>query len=622
MKENIKQYHSKKMFTANEIKPAGWLKKQLRIQADSLSGNLDKMWPDIRDSRWIGGDRDGWERVPYWLDGFIPLAWLLDDDDLKARAKKYMDAIMDGQKADGWICPCEDKDRWHYDMWAAILIAKVLTVYADCSKDKRAETAVYKVMQNLAHHLKGTTLFNWGAARGFEAMIALNWLMEKNTEPWMKELAITIKSQSTDYEYVFDNWKDQMPKAEWRFQTHVVNMGMALKSAAVYYRVENRDGNAKAKKMLRLLEKYHGMAVDHFSGDECLAGTSPIHGTELCGVVEAMYSYEVLFSITGDEFWLKKLEKLAYNALPATISKDMWTHQYLQMTNQTVCRKFDISPVFYTNGPEANLFGLEPNFGCCTANFNQGWPKLALSAFMKEGEDTIISCVTLPSELKTTISGTVVSVKLETDYPFREKLCYSITASEPVKFKLKIHVPENCRSVHINGKPSQITDGFTEVCDVFKDTVTLNVLFDFEVAVKKWPHGLYSVERGPLVYSLPIKSKSTPIEYERDGVERKFPYCDYEIRPETDWNYAFAGKDFEAKEQSMPQDFPFSEKQPPVVLETEMVKINWGHEQNYEDLCAEYPKSKKPIGSVEKKLLVPYGCTVLRMTEMPFSQPK
>jgi hypothetical protein len=29
---------------------------------------------DVRDSRWIGGDRDGWERVPYWLDGFVP--WL------------------------------------------------------------------------------------------------------------------------------------------------------------------------------------------------------------------------------------------------------------------------------------------------------------------------------------------------------------------------------------------------------------------------------------------------------------------------------------------------------------------------------------------------------------------
>ena len=60
-------------YTTNEIKPVGWMRRQLEIQAAGLSGNLDKMWPDVRDSAWIGGDREGWERVPYWLDGFIPL---------------------------------------------------------------------------------------------------------------------------------------------------------------------------------------------------------------------------------------------------------------------------------------------------------------------------------------------------------------------------------------------------------------------------------------------------------------------------------------------------------------------------------------------------------------------
>ena len=61
-------------FLTKEIKPEGWLRRQLEIQAEGLSGHLDLIWPDIRDSKWIGGDKDGWERVPYWLDGFIPLA--------------------------------------------------------------------------------------------------------------------------------------------------------------------------------------------------------------------------------------------------------------------------------------------------------------------------------------------------------------------------------------------------------------------------------------------------------------------------------------------------------------------------------------------------------------------
>ena len=98
-------------FTSREIKPSGWLKRQLRIQAEGLAGNLDRVWPDVRDSRWIGGDREGWERVPYWLDGFVPLAWLLEDARLIARAKKYIDAIIDSQCADGWICPCAEEER-------------------------------------------------------------------------------------------------------------------------------------------------------------------------------------------------------------------------------------------------------------------------------------------------------------------------------------------------------------------------------------------------------------------------------------------------------------------------------------------------------------------------------
>ncbi|MBR6727436.1 MAG: hypothetical protein IKM08_04530, partial [Clostridia bacterium] len=113
-------------FTTKEIKPRGWMRKQLEIQAKGLAGNLDKIWPDVADSSWIGGAHEAWERVPYWLDGFIPLAYLLEDEDMIARAKKYVDAIIARQRPDGWLCPCDDKKRTHYDTWALILISKVL----------------------------------------------------------------------------------------------------------------------------------------------------------------------------------------------------------------------------------------------------------------------------------------------------------------------------------------------------------------------------------------------------------------------------------------------------------------------------------------------------------------
>ena len=89
-------------FTPAELKPQGWLLRQLRLQANGLSGNLDRVWPDVKNSAWIGGDAEERERVPYWLDGFVPLAYLLDDDDMKARAKGYMDYILAHQQP-GWL---------------------------------------------------------------------------------------------------------------------------------------------------------------------------------------------------------------------------------------------------------------------------------------------------------------------------------------------------------------------------------------------------------------------------------------------------------------------------------------------------------------------------------------
>ncbi|MBS6474654.1 MAG: hypothetical protein KH354_01510 [Clostridiales bacterium] len=130
----------------------------------------------------------------------------------------------------------------------------------------------------------------------------------------------------------------------------------------------------------RILYEYNGMPAGTFTGDECLSGLGPIQGTELCSVTELMYSYELLYTHTRDRKWVERLETVAFNALSATISDDMWTHQYDQLSNQIACQKFEGKPIFRTNNGESHLFGLEPSYGCCTAKFNQGWPKFALSA--------------------------------------------------------------------------------------------------------------------------------------------------------------------------------------------------------------------------------------------------
>lgn len=66
------------------------------------------------------------------------------------------------------------------------------------------------------------------------------------------------------------------------------------------------------------------------------------------------------------------VEKLAFNALPATFTPDMWAHQYLQQSNEVILNPhFEIvtnlhqinsahldTYIYVTDGPDSNIYGL------------------------------------------------------------------------------------------------------------------------------------------------------------------------------------------------------------------------------------------------------------------------
>ena len=232
-------------FTVNEIRPSGWLKRQLEIQAEGLAGNLDKVWRDVRDSYWIGGEGENkekvicwWERVPYWLDGFIPLAYLLENEDMIARGKKYIDAIISTQREDGWLCPCTEEEIPTFEIWCVHLISKVLTVYYECSKDERIPSVIYKMLKNYYDFLtsgKITLKGTWGGIRWSECLIAVNFMWKRTGEEWLKDLAKILKAQGATPEQMVACWK--IPLSEERLEAHIVNIVMYLKSEAVSYEI-------------------------------------------------------------------------------------------------------------------------------------------------------------------------------------------------------------------------------------------------------------------------------------------------------------------------------------------------------------------------------------------------
>jgi len=607
-----------------EIRPAGWLARQLRIQADGLSGHLHEFWPDIQDSAWIGGKAEGWERVPYWLDGVVPLAVLLDDARLKVTIKRYIDGIIERQQPDGWLGPGHDRAAG-YDIWSLFLLLKILVQYHDATGDERVPAVVEKCLRRIDRQVDTSPLLCWAEFRWFEALIAIHWLHERTGEPWLLDLGTKLRAQGFGWRELAEGWpfRNKVPRDRAGLMSHVVNNAMALHAHALWWRQTGLKADRLAPDLLMAAQdRWHGSVAGVFTGDEHLAGPSPIQGTELCAVVEYMYSLEWLLAAFGKPAYGDRLERIAFNALPATFSPDMWSHQYDQQVNQAQCVIMD-PPPWETNSPAANTFGLEPNYGCCTANLSQGWPKFAAHLWMRTPDDGLAAVAYAPSAVRTTVRGVGVKVELDTEYPFRSELTFRVAADTPVRFPLLLRVPDWCRDGKLRiagGKAIRVKGGgFHRISRKWTGTTELVLSLPMKATVTRRHNGAATVERGPLVYSLRIGEEWKRINEGQPG--RELPHADWEIRPTTPWNYALdlgGGNPVSSLrfEEAPVGDRPFSPEGAPVKCFVRGRQVvNWGLAGGS---AQDTPVSPvKGTGQLVDMELIPYGCTNLRITEFP-----
>jgi hypothetical protein len=598
------------------VKPTGWLRRQLQIQAEGLSGHLDEFWPSLVDSAWLGGKGENWERGPYFMDGLVPLAYLLDDPKLIAKANKWVSWTIEHPDPSGWIGARNTKDDW----WPNFVTLKVLTQYQEATGDAR----VIPLMQRYAAHqlqtMPSNPLQEWAIFRWGDEVVSLVWLYNRTGDENALKLARLLAKQGYDWKAHFADFQfpGKVTPKDATLKTHVVNNAMAIKTSVVWSQISNDDTDRKALyRLLEVMDRYHGMPQGVHGGDEHYAGNSPVQGTELCAVAEGMFSLELAEAILGDPALGDRLEKIAYNALPGTFDKTMWAHQYDQQPNQVLCTLNRRN--WTTNGPESNLYGLEPNFGCCTANMHQGFPKYAANLWMGTADDGLAAIAYGPSEVRTLVKGGVpLTIKEVTEYPVRETIKLTVEPATAVEFPLLLRIPSwaEAASVKVNGtEVRDVKSGtFHRVTRTWNRGDTVELTFPMTPRVSRWYRNTLAIDRGPLVYSLKIGEDWRKL---RD----KPPAADWEVQATTGWNYGLALNEKSVaglvKVSEKPVgDYPFSPEGAPVVLTVPGRKLpQWKVENG-----SAAPPPQGPVTSTqpeESLTLIPYGAAKLRITLFP-----
>ncbi|HEY3289587.1 MAG TPA: beta-L-arabinofuranosidase domain-containing protein, partial [Anaerolineae bacterium] len=600
-----------------QVQPRGWLRHQLDLMVDGMTGHLSELSEFLKaDNGWFGGDQMGWEEQPYWFRGFYDLAVLTGDARLLEIAKRWIDAVIISQDADGYFGA-----RYHKhlhgingqecaDLWPHMVMLDAIISHHEATHDARVipfMTRFFAFCRDLPDGQFLPVITNggqefgdwrpwWQTRRAGDFLPQIYWLYNETGDSWLLDLAAKVY-QRTDLAQ--DEWLDH----------HVVNFAQRFRYSGNFYSQSKTPWHLDQTEywyrqhMMTWGQQPRGI----FGADENIRTgcVDPRQGFETCGMVEFAKSFYILGRVTGDSIWADRTEDVMLNHFPASGTPDLKGLHYLTASNQP---QLDASSDHeYQN--KGRMVSYSPfDYRCCQHNVAMGWPYYAENLWQGSADLGLVAWMYAPSKVTARVGsdGKEVSIEEETKYPFDGSV--TLTVRGEASFPLYLRVPAWCAELHIRINQTELDlSPYEDLSGLMVrieqewhtgDVVSVDI--GMRVSLTEWPRtGSVSVNRGPLTYSLKIGET-----WRRCGGTDQWP--EWEVLPNTAWNYGLIvdrdnpAASFKLVKAIAPAQQPWTVHEAPLELRAHARRIpQWGlQNETVMELQQSPVKSESPVEEV------------------------
>lgn len=616
---------------SGKVKADSWLAYQLKLFADNIASDFEKLSPDCSSegenrSGWLGGNGESWERGTYYVRGLISLAYATDSQKLKEQAQKWIDWCLESQNESGAFGPLADNPK-ELDYWPLMPMLIALEEYCDATGDGRVVPFLEKYFTWEAAALKKKPLSSWAEARGGDNILACMWLYRINGDESLLDLCNTLYKQTFD-------WASSYDRNAWSETYHIVNLHESFKLLPLMYAVTGDEKYVETYyKGIENLFMASGRADGMSNGDENNRGISAVYGTETCAVSERMLSDEVALTILHDAKIADHLEMLAYNALPQQLLPDGNGQVYFTMQNQV---NADLGKHGFTSdGGDRSVYGTPGGYPCCIHNYMMSWPLFVSSMWMKTGDGGYAVGSYGPCSM--TDNG--ITLTETTNYPFEDSITITVSAKNPSGFPIYLRVPEWCEKddveISVNGYAQTaewVPGEYFTLRAEWHDGDKIKLVFNSRIRLEFNENNSVSVYKGAVLFAVTPGEKWEKLDYNPNNwnLSAGKQYTSYNIYSESDWNVCLTGLNFEdpsscftVSGSGMNSKTRFVYNEAPVVLTAEgKILDSWQMVKSIgvaENVPVSPLTEEKLTGRSVKVRLIPYAFTRVRITAIPWS---